>query len=243
MIARSTVTGESAEAPAVARNRMVLAVAASTIAHALAIVGALALVRPYAERVTTPLVLPVSLVFRPGGGGGGGGATVQSPAPPQAAAAAEIARPEPALTPPARPKPSANPKAAARRSTPDAGTHDQAATSGASGSLGGATGGGGGAGGSGFSGASPGYGVNPLPPYPVAARRLGIQGEVLLRVFVAADGRPTNVTVLTSSGSDLLDASAVETVRSRWRFIPATRNGAPVEDTVQVPIRFRQTDG
>jgi TonB family protein len=41
----------------------------------------------------------------------------------------------------------------------------------------------------------------------------------------------------------MLDASAVETVRSRWRFVPATRNGVPVDDTVQVPIRFRQTAG
>jgi len=65
---------------------------------------------------------------------------------------------------------------------------------------------------------------------------------VLLRVFVAADGRPTNVVVLKSSGVDMLDASA-------WRpfgplaLRPRTRNGIPVDDTVQVPIRFRQTPG
>jgi protein TonB len=77
----------------------------------------------------------------------------------------------------------------------------------------------------------------------MAARRLGLEGEVLLRVFVAADGRPTDVVVLRSSGHAILDAAAVETVRNRWRFIPAMRNGVPVDDTVQVPIRFRQQRG
>jgi protein TonB len=75
----------------------------------------------------------------------------------------------------------------------------------------------------------------------MAARRMGIEGTVVLRVVVAPDGSPTSVVVLQSSGSDILDASALETVRTRWRFVPARRNGMPVEDSVQVPIRFRQT--
>ena len=77
----------------------------------------------------------------------------------------------------------------------------------------------------------------------MTARRLGLEGTVVLRVVVAADGRPASVTVLQSSGYDVLDTSARETVRTRWRFVPARRNGIPVEDSVQVPIRFRQTAG
>jgi protein TonB len=72
---------------------------------------------------------------------------------------------------------------------------------------------------------------------------MGFEGTVVLRVVVAADGRPVSVTVLESSGHDVLDASALETVRTRWRFVPARRNGIPIEDAVQVPIRFRQTAG
>jgi protein TonB len=49
--------------------------------------------------------------------------------------------------------------------------------------------------------------------------------------------------VLKSSGYDMLDQSALETVRARWRFIPARRDGVPVADTVQVPIRFRRSAG
>jgi len=86
------------------------------------------------------------------------------------------------------------------------------------------------------------YGSNPKPPYPLAAKRLGIVGVVVLKVLVRADGTPAEVGVLTSSGSSLLDDSALETVRSRWRFIPGRRGNTPVESRIEVPIRFRQTD-
>ena len=83
------------------------------------------------------------------------------------------------------------------------------------------------------------YGTNPLPPYPLVARRLGKEGVVLLAVVVAPDGRAADVRVLRSSGFAPLDDSAVTTVRERWRFIPARRDGAPIESRVTVPIRFR----
>lgn len=79
---------------------------------------------------------------------------------------------------------------------------------------------------------------NPKPPYPLAARRLGIEGRVVLRVHVLADGRCDDVQLARSSGSALLDESALSTVR-RWRFLPATRGGTPVAASVNVPISFR----
>jgi periplasmic protein TonB len=87
--------------------------------------------------------------------------------------------------------------------------------------------------------ARPAYGSNPKPPYPLAARRLGVEGVVMLEVLVRPDGSPADVRIRTSSGSALLDDSAVETVRSRWRFIPARRGNAAVESRVTFPIRFR----
>jgi protein TonB len=107
----------------------------------------------------------------------------------------------------------------------------------------GASGGGDGSGGDGSGGARPAYGSNPRPPYPLAARRLGLEGRVLLEVVVRPDGRPGTVRVRESSGHDLLDGSAVQTVRERWRFLPARRGGVPVESTVTVPIRFRLARG
>ncbi len=236
------------EAPDAGRARMAVAVVASALVHIAVIVAVLALVRPHEER-TSPIVLPVSLVVVPGGGGGSGG-SAEAPAPPAPAAApepapvpAEVAQPKPVPAPVARPKPLAKPKPSAKPAdaTADTATPSPSAP-GAAGAEASGGAGAGGRGGTGFSAASPGYGVNPLPPYPIAARQLGLTGEVLLRVFVAANGQPTNVVVLKSSGHAMLDDSAVETVRTRWRFIPATRNGVPVDDTVQVPIRFRQTD-
>lgn len=101
----------------------------------------------------------------------------------------------------------------------------------------GGTGPGGGGGGGGTL-ARPDYGVNPKPPYPLVARRMGTQGVVVLRVFVHPDGRVGEVTVSQSSGSDLLDDSALRTVREQWRFLPARLDGQPVESWVEVPIRF-----
>lgn len=92
--------------------------------------------------------------------------------------------------------------------------------------------------GGGGASARPDYGVNPKPPYPFMARRMGAQGVVLLRVHVRADGSVAEVQIGQSSGFLLLDNSALQTVRDSWRFIPARLDGVPVESWVEVPIRF-----
>jgi len=79
---------------------------------------------------------------------------------------------------------------------------------------------------------------NPKPPYPLAARRQGAEGRVVLRAQVLEDGRCAEVRIVRSSGHALLDESALATVR-RWRFVPATRAGTPVAASVDVPISFR----
>ncbi len=70
---------------------------------------------------------------------------------------------------------------------------------------------------------------NVPPPYPAMARRMGDQGEVRLDVHVDADGAVTEVRLRQSSGSTLLDRTAIDTVR-RWRFKPATIDGQPVAE-------------
>ena len=79
---------------------------------------------------------------------------------------------------------------------------------------------------------------NPAPPYPRAARRSGDQGTVTLRVRVSAEGAPAQVELDRSSGSNLLDAAALEAVK-RWRFAPARRGSEPIEAWVIVPVVFR----
>ena len=93
-------------------------------------------------------------------------------------------------------------------------------------------------GGRGGNAAQPNYNVNPKPPYPRIARRLGAQGVVTLRVFVRKDGSVGQAEVLRSSGFRMLDNSALKTVRSAWRFIPAQMDGLAIDSWVEVPIKF-----
>lgn len=79
---------------------------------------------------------------------------------------------------------------------------------------------------------------NPPPAYPMLSRRLREEGEVMLRVLVAADGQPQRIEVRTGSGSERLDRAAEDAV-ARWRFVPARRGDTAVEAWVLVPIVFK----
>ena len=78
---------------------------------------------------------------------------------------------------------------------------------------------------------------NPAPEYPAAAKRRGIEGTVILGVQVTANGRAAHITIHKTSGSDLLDFSALEAV-SKWEFVPARAGDQNVESNVRVPITF-----
>lgn len=79
---------------------------------------------------------------------------------------------------------------------------------------------------------------NPAPQYPKAAQRRKLSGTVMLDVIVAKDGSASNVSVVSSSGFDILDNSAKQAV-SKWKFIPAKRDGVTVVAEVMVPIEFK----
>jgi TonB family protein len=86
------------------------------------------------------------------------------------------------------------------------------------------------------------YGINPPPVYPVDARRREQQGTVTIRALIGADGSVEHAEIAESCGFDSLDDSALDTVRRRWRFVPARRDNVPVESWVLVPIRFALTE-
>ncbi len=85
--------------------------------------------------------------------------------------------------------------------------------------------------------ARPTGGYQVKPSYPASARRLGIEGTTLLRVYVAADGQVTDVQVDTSAGHPDLDRAATDAVR-RWRFEPARRGTEPIGTWVRLPVQF-----
>lgn len=76
------------------------------------------------------------------------------------------------------------------------------------------------------------------PDYPVAARKQGLEGKVVLRVTVAPDGRITSVTVVESSGHKILDNAARDGV-ARWRFAPARRATGAIASVIDVPIEYK----
>lgn len=74
------------------------------------------------------------------------------------------------------------------------------------------------------------------PVYPPQALRARIRGLVVLRVLVSETGTPLRIQVVESAPAGLTEA-AVDAVR-RWKFEPARRRGAPVEEWTTVRIPF-----
>ncbi len=168
---------------------------------------------------------------------------VATPSPTAFASLRALAAPAPS-----RPQPAAPAAATGAPAPSPSGSGERVGSlggpGGGSGTGRGGAGTGDGSGGDGSDGtARPAYGSNPKPPYPLAARRLGVEGVVTLEVLVRPDGSPAEVRVQSSSGSPLLDESALDTVRTRWRFLPARRGNVPVESRVTFPVRFRLSEG
>jgi protein TonB len=84
--------------------------------------------------------------------------------------------------------------------------------------------------------------INPVTPmvYPPALLEQGIEGRVLLRLYVDAQGRllPDSTRVAESSGYPALDSAALSGSRE-LRFSPALRNGRPVAAPFLQPVHFR----
>lgn len=82
---------------------------------------------------------------------------------------------------------------------------------------------------------------NPPPLYPWQARRMGIEGRVVLQVEILQDGSAGRIEIQHSSGHELLDQAAIKAVGG-WRFDPARIAGAPIIAWAEVPISFRLTE-
>ncbi len=76
--------------------------------------------------------------------------------------------------------------------------------------------------------------------YPPALYAHGIEGKVILRLFVTEGGAVVDdsTRVAESSGYPALDSAALRAA-PRFRFAPARRNGAPVAALFLQPVHFR----
>lgn len=75
------------------------------------------------------------------------------------------------------------------------------------------------------------------PAYPPGAIRNGLQGSVTVRVLIGADGRVKQVEPVSSAGDDFLAATRKQAL-AKWRFLPATRDGVPVEGWREMTVKF-----
>lgn len=77
----------------------------------------------------------------------------------------------------------------------------------------------------------------PVPSYPELARRMGVEGAVIVRGTIAVSGTVKNLQVV--EGHPLLTQSVLDAVR-RWRFQPSYLNRVPVEVETVFVVQYRQ---
>lgn len=81
------------------------------------------------------------------------------------------------------------------------------------------------------------YRVPPAMAVPMASRRLGEAGTVLLRVWVDAQGLPQQIELHRSSGFARLDAQAQDAMRQA-RFQPVTEGGTAIAWVVIAALQY-----
>ena len=86
--------------------------------------------------------------------------------------------------------------------------------------------------------------INPVSPvrYPPALLAQGIEGRVLLRLYVDSAGTviPDSTRIAESSGYPALDSAAV-VGSPELRFSPALHQGRPIAAPFLQPVQFRSS--
>lgn len=75
------------------------------------------------------------------------------------------------------------------------------------------------------------------PKYPPSLMNAHVEGEVVLYAIIRRDGSVDSIQLMKGVEGQL-DQNAMEAF-ARWKFRPATRNGAPVELEAVIHIPFR----
>ncbi|MFH0886813.1 MAG: energy transducer TonB [bacterium] len=77
----------------------------------------------------------------------------------------------------------------------------------------------------------------PAPIYPLMARESGVSGTVMLSLLISANGDVSEVKMLSTSGSQVLDGSAISAVYT-WKFNPAKQGNNAVSSWYTMPVSF-----
>ncbi len=76
-----------------------------------------------------------------------------------------------------------------------------------------------------------------VPDYPAEADRRRVSGKVRLLLELQADGRISDVDVVSATPPGVFEASAIEAFRDA-RFAPAQKNGRPVRARVVIEVVY-----
>ncbi len=76
-----------------------------------------------------------------------------------------------------------------------------------------------------------------VPVYPASADRQRISGKLRLLLKLQADGRVSDIEVLSATPPGVFDESALQAFRDA-RFSPAQKNGRPVRALVQIEVVY-----
>ena len=76
------------------------------------------------------------------------------------------------------------------------------------------------------------------PVYPIAAQRQGVEGYVIVRLSIDAQGSVSKVLVVDSEPMGVFEASAREAAR-RFEFTPARVDGRDASTTIEKKMVFR----
>ena len=74
------------------------------------------------------------------------------------------------------------------------------------------------------------------PNYPPAAKRIGLEGNVIIDAVIDATGKVTNTKVV--SGPVLLQGAALDSVR-KWNYAPSYLDDKPVPVEMLITVEFR----
>lgn len=77
------------------------------------------------------------------------------------------------------------------------------------------------------------------PGYPELAQKAGIEGRVILKIWVDKDGKPHKAVVMKSD-AEIFNKAAIEAAM-QYRFTPAIMNHGPVAVWVVIPFTFKLT--
>ena len=84
----------------------------------------------------------------------------------------------------------------------------------------------------------PGITKRVMPEYPTRARRMNVEGQVMVQVVVDKQGMPRNGQIVRATPSGYFEDAALKAVR-RMRFTPGRLKGQVVNTVVMIPFAFR----